>query len=166
MKNTRRLQIAVVTGASSGMGRETVIQLADRFACLDEIWVLARRKDRLIQLERQVPVRLRIFETDITREEDFNQFGNVLQKESPHIRFLVNAAGYGKTGRAGQIDWNMEHGTGNGRLKLQGAPCHDPDLPPLSGQGRANHRVCVCRRFSASAWICRICSIQSLCIKL
>lgn len=110
MKNTRRLQIAVVTGASSGMGRETVIQLADRFACLDEIWVLARRKDRLIQLERQVPVRLRIFETDITREEDFNQFENVLQKESPHIRFLVNAAGYGKTGRAGQIDWNMERG--------------------------------------------------------
>ena len=110
MKNTRRLQIAVVTGASSGMGRETVIQLADRFACLAEIWVLARRKDRLIQLESQVPVRLRIFEADITNEEDLNRFQNVLRKESPHIRFLVNAAGYGKTGRSGQIDWKVESG--------------------------------------------------------
>ncbi|MGI5946587.1 MAG: SDR family NAD(P)-dependent oxidoreductase [Lachnospiraceae bacterium] len=110
MMNTRRLQIAVVTGASSGMGRETVIQLADRFACLDEIWVLARRKDRLIQLESQVPVRLRIFEADITNEEDLNGFRNALGKESPHIRFLVNAAGYGKTGRSGQIDGKMETG--------------------------------------------------------
>ena len=61
MKSEKLLQIAVVTGASSGMGRETVIQLADRFALLDEIWVLARREDRLRDLERQVPVKLRIF---------------------------------------------------------------------------------------------------------
>ena len=41
------MRIAVVTGASSGMGREMVYQLADRFGGLDEIWVIARRTDRL-----------------------------------------------------------------------------------------------------------------------
>ena len=74
MKQGRNFQIAVVTGASSGMGRETVIQLADRFACLDEIWVLARRKDRLFLLERQVPVKLRIFGADIAEQKGTGRF--------------------------------------------------------------------------------------------
>ena len=40
-------RIAVVTGASSGMGRETALELSDRFSGLDEIWLIARREDRL-----------------------------------------------------------------------------------------------------------------------
>ena len=55
------MKIAVVTGASSGMGREFVGQLADRFNGIDEIWVIARREDRLKELVSTVPVRLRIF---------------------------------------------------------------------------------------------------------
>ena len=43
-------KIAIVTGASSGMGREMVYLLADHFAALEEIWVIARRKDRLEEL--------------------------------------------------------------------------------------------------------------------
>ena len=58
------MKIAVVTGASSGMGREFVRQLADRFNGIDEIWVIARREDRLKELVSTVPVRLRIFAED------------------------------------------------------------------------------------------------------
>ena len=72
-----------MTGASSGMGRETVIQLADRFACLDEIWVLARRKDRLFLLERQVPVKLRIFGADIADKKELADFERTLKEVSP-----------------------------------------------------------------------------------
>ena len=43
-------KIAIVTGASSGMGREMVYLLADHFAALEEIWVVARRKERLEEL--------------------------------------------------------------------------------------------------------------------
>lgn len=52
-------KIAIVTGASSGMGREMVYLLADHFAALEEIWVIARRKDRLEELVGKVPVSLR-----------------------------------------------------------------------------------------------------------
>ena len=48
-------KIAIVTGASSGMGREMVYLLADHFAALEEIWVIARRKDRLEELDGKVP---------------------------------------------------------------------------------------------------------------
>ena len=49
---TGKKKIAIVTGASSGMGRECVIQLADRLAGLEEIWVIARRRKRLMIWQR------------------------------------------------------------------------------------------------------------------
>ena len=48
-------KIAVITGASSGMGREMAFQLADRFGVLEEIWLVARRKERLEELRDQFP---------------------------------------------------------------------------------------------------------------
>ena len=41
------MKIAVVTGASSGLGREMARQLGDRFGALKEIWIIARREERL-----------------------------------------------------------------------------------------------------------------------
>ena len=46
------------------MGRN-VIQLADRFAGLEEIWVVARRRNRLEELEKEVPVPLKVLELDL-----------------------------------------------------------------------------------------------------
>ena len=42
-------KIAVITGASSGMGREFVYAI-DKDMELDELWVIARREDRLLEL--------------------------------------------------------------------------------------------------------------------
>ena len=41
-------KIAVITGASSGMGREFVYAI-DKDSELDELWVIARREERAIQ---------------------------------------------------------------------------------------------------------------------
>ena len=43
--------IAIVTGASSGMGREFVLQIAAKYGKLDEIWAIARREELLWQLQ-------------------------------------------------------------------------------------------------------------------
>ena len=62
-------QSAVVTGASSGMGREFVLQLDSFCPSLDEIWVMARRGKRLERLAMPSQIPLRIFEGDITRKK-------------------------------------------------------------------------------------------------
>ena len=46
------MKIGIVTGASSGIGREFVYALDQEFH-LDEIWVIARRKERLKELQEQ-----------------------------------------------------------------------------------------------------------------
>ena len=50
------MKIAVITGASSGMGREFVTQL-DQSEQFDELWLIARRKDRLEELQASVRAR-------------------------------------------------------------------------------------------------------------
>ena len=47
------MKIAIVTGASSGLGSEFVRQIRKQEK-LDEIWVVARRKDRLTALEKEL----------------------------------------------------------------------------------------------------------------
>ena len=91
--------IALVTGASSGMGKEFVREIAKKYKGLDEIWVIARRKDRLRELKKEiVGTRVRMLPLDLTKEESFERLTKVFAKEQPDVRILVNASGYGISG--------------------------------------------------------------------
>ncbi len=92
------MRIAIVTGASSGMGMEMVRQIPYLYKNLDEIWVIARRKERLFSLAKQVILPLRIFEGDLSTDQIFDQLEAAFRKEQPDVRMLVNAAGFGKSG--------------------------------------------------------------------
>lgn len=96
-------QIAVITGASSGMGREFVLQLDSFCPSLDEIWVMARRGKRLERLAMQSQIPLRIFEGDITKKKIRRALRAALLDEKPALRILVNAAGFGRTGTVAEI---------------------------------------------------------------
>lgn len=104
------MKIAIVTGASSGMGMETAIQLADRFAGLGEIWLVARRGERLLKLEKSLPVPARTFSVDLTVEEQLRALSEALMAEQPDVKILVNASGYGKIGRVGNVPLPEETG--------------------------------------------------------
>jgi short-subunit dehydrogenase len=104
------MKIAIVTGASSGMGKEFVMQIADRFNGIEEIWAIARRQEAMESLAPLVPVRLRIFPLDLTRESCLSSLQDTLEKEKPEIKWVINAAGYGKIGSVGSVSLGDEMG--------------------------------------------------------
>jgi len=91
------MNIAIVTGASSGMGREFVLQLS-AYVTVDEIWVIARREAALEALKKEVSVPLRPIPLDLCDAAAFNTVAALLEAEKPDIKLLVNAAGFGKFG--------------------------------------------------------------------
>lgn len=97
------MKIAIVTGASSGMGREMVYQLADRFGGLSEIWVIARRQERLDEFDGKLPLKIRKFAIDITDVDSLNRIKNELEVVKPDVKILVNSAGCGKYGKVGEL---------------------------------------------------------------
>lgn len=96
-------KIAIITGASSGMGRECAIQLADRFAGLQEIWLIARRKERLEELSCELPHPVRIFPFDLSLDGDYASLKEALEIEKPEVKWLVNAAGFGQIGMVDEL---------------------------------------------------------------
>mgnify|MGYP001116511022 FL=1 len=97
------MKIAIVTGASSGIGREFVKQMGHFYRNLDEIWVIARRGHRLQELNQLSSVPVRILEGDLLREEVYEKLETLLREETPDLRMLVNGAGFGKSGTVERI---------------------------------------------------------------
>lgn len=98
------MRIAVITGASSGMGREFVLRLAKEQP-FDEIWVIARRLERLESLQELVPqVKIRPVAMDLTLPESLEEYKTLLAAENPDVAVLVNASGFGKFGAFEDIE--------------------------------------------------------------
>ena len=102
-------KIAVVTGASSGMGREFVRQLED-FVTVDEIWVIARREEALAALQKEVIAKVRPLALDLTKPESYAAYAAALEEEKPDVKLLVNAAGFGKFGAWDRISLEEDMG--------------------------------------------------------
>lgn len=109
------MKIGIVTGASSGIGREYVKQI-DLREDLDQIWVVARRADRLDELKSVTNTTLVQICADLATDEGVEKLHKMLIDEGPDVRVLVNAAGYGKFGavedvrpseQVGMVDVNI-----------------------------------------------------------
>lgn len=110
------MNIAIITGASSGMGKDFVLQ-ADKRYNLDEIWVIARRKERLEELIPLTKAKIVPLALDLTDNESFLQIARKLEEEKPDVKLLVNASGFGKFGEfysssadqnASMVDLNLK----------------------------------------------------------
>ena len=91
------MTVAIITGASSGMGREFVRQFSE-YVSVDEVWVIARRASALEELSAECAVPVRPIPLDLCDDAAFATFAALLKKEQPDVKLLVNAAGFGKFG--------------------------------------------------------------------
>lgn len=83
-------KVALVTGASSGIGRATALELAKRGAT---VGLLARRKDELIQLASEMNGKGLVYPADVTDETAVHEAAKGLAAAAGGIDFLVAAAG-------------------------------------------------------------------------
>lgn len=90
-------KIAVITGASSGMGRSFAKKL-DASRSFDEIWLIARRLDKLEELAKELTAAAKPISLDLTDGESFVKYKELLEAEKPQIDVLVCAAGFGRFG--------------------------------------------------------------------
>jgi len=101
------MKIAVITGASSGMGREFVYAL-DKEEDFDELWVIARREERLLDLQEHCRAKVRPLALDLLDKDSFTQYKALLETYRPEIAVLVNAAGFGLFGVFTEMDMNRQ----------------------------------------------------------
>ena len=91
-------KIAVVTGASSGLGVQFALKIDTLRPEIDEIWLLARREDRLKELSQKLSKTTKVFAVDITDKSALKQYTEALSNPDIKVGLLINNAGFGKLG--------------------------------------------------------------------
>ncbi len=112
-----RKNIIIITGASSGMGREFVKQIDTRFPKVDELWLIARREDKLHEIAVSCNHKCRVLAYDLRDRQAQEELADIIAKEQPQITMLVNSAGYG----------------------ILGAFCDTADMPDADGMTTTSH---------------------------
>jgi len=103
------LNIILITGASSGMGRESARQLDKIYTDkIDEIWLIARRRNRLEELAAELTHPCHILEMDLANKDSFDKLDAELKLLDCKIKFLVNAAGFGVAGKFTENDLSRQ----------------------------------------------------------
>jgi len=90
-------QVALVTGASSGIGRATALKLLDAGYI---VYVAARRADKLAELEEFGGIPLVM---DVTKEEDVKDAMSKIMESYQGVDILVNNAGFALYGAVEDI---------------------------------------------------------------
>ena len=133
------MNIAIVTGASSGIGREFV-RLLDAQKKYDAIWVIARRKERLLELAKQSETPVLAVPLDLGEKESVRELAEYLKKENPNVRMLINAAGYGKIGSYKEV--SLEDTEGMIDLNCRAAVAVTQTVLPYMKKGSHIMQIC------------------------
>lgn len=104
MKNT-----ALITGASSGIGKELATIHAERGG---NLILVARSKDKLnelkVELEKKHKVLVSIIPKDLSAAEAAKELFNEVQSLGIQVDYLMNNAGFGLVGKFHELPWERQ----------------------------------------------------------
>ncbi len=86
-------RVAVITGASSGLGMQMSRGLAEQGA---DLVIIARRYDRLLELKEELEkagTKVLAIKCDVTNTEEINNAALLTEKEFKKVDILINCAG-------------------------------------------------------------------------
>lgn len=92
-----RTRVAIVTGASSGLGLEFARQI-DARGDVDEIWLVARNEKKLEEVASHLSTPSIAVPADLSKPEDIAAIADTLGKNNLFVSYLVNSAGFGRFG--------------------------------------------------------------------
>ena len=95
--------LALVTGASSGIGRDMARELSRRGY---DLIINARRRERLEELAEKIPTRVRVIEMDLSRADNCRRLHELTAEEPVDV--LINNAGFGVFGAFEESDLERE----------------------------------------------------------
>ena len=98
------MKTAVITGASSGLGLYFALEIDKNRPEIEEIWLIARRKERLEELAKSLSKKVKVLSLDITKEESLEEYKTALKQENCEVSILVNNAGFGKLGNFDEMN--------------------------------------------------------------
>ena len=98
------MSIAIITGASSGIGMELVKQLENYTEKVDEIWAIARRESLLEELKTKTKIKVKPIPLDLTDLKSLDTLSQMLSEAKKDVSVLINCAGYGKFGSWADIE--------------------------------------------------------------
>lgn len=98
------MRIAIITGASSGIGRMFAKKMDSAFHNIDEFWLVARREEALKELAGKLQHKTRIFAMDLTKNGQISRLEYSVRLEGAVVSMLINCAGYGIMGEFAKAD--------------------------------------------------------------
>ena len=94
-QSMNKMNVAIITGASSGFGKEFV-KLLVKDNSLDKIFALARNEEKLNDLKLEFGDKIQPYSVDLSNVENIKNFGKFLETQNVNIKILINNAGFAK----------------------------------------------------------------------
>ncbi len=99
------MSVAVITGASSGLGVCYVDAVTKLFPKVDELWLIARREETLKEISKKYPDKCCvIIPMDMADMNNFEMLEEKLKADSPQIEVLINDAGVSAGGQFADME--------------------------------------------------------------
>ena len=104
-------KVALITGASSGIGKELAKIHAERGG---DLVIIARRGDKLNALKQELEskyngVSVHVIEKDLVATDACREVYNEVKAANIQVDYLINNAGFGGVGKFHERDWENDH---------------------------------------------------------
>jgi len=143
--------IAVITGAASGMGKEILKRIKNYDKKIDELWAIDYNEEGLKALSNEVE-NIKTIQMDLTNQEEFKKYQQALENEQVNVKVLANCAGFGIFDHSENIELKTKLNMIDLNVKAY-VSMIDYSLPFMS-KGSKIMNVASCAAFQPIPYIC------------